>query len=255
MSLTSAQAAASRMSSSLWDVQMRAYQSADSSKISARSVLMPVPEVVVMSQRYFEEINHGVWRDPRVHFFWGDGRNYLLATDRTYDVILSDSVHPVHSGNGNLYTLEYFRLAAKRLNENGIFSMWLPTYSMTQKNFQQVLKAFIEVFPDTKIWYTHNTLNRFTIVIGRMNADSTLPVEAIVRGFSRPEVAQDLAEIQYKHPLDLIDNFLTSGNSLRPVLENVEPHRDDRASVEYESGRELNANRGWRLNLRDSTSK
>jgi hypothetical protein len=93
-------------------------------------------------------------------------------------------------------------------------------------------------------------LNRFTIVIGRMNADPTLPVEAIVRRFSRPEVAQDLAEIQYAHPLDLIDNFLASGNSLRPALENVEPHRDDRASVEYESGRELNANRGWRLNLR-----
>jgi len=207
------------------------------------------PDVVMMSRRYFEKNNHGVWRDPRVQFFWGDGRNYLLTADRTYDVILSDSVHPAHSGNGNLYTLEYFQLAAKRLNENGIFSMWLPTYSMTSRNFQQILKAFIEVFPDTKVWYTHNTLNRFTIVTGSTNADPMFPVEAIVRGFSRPEIARDLAEIHYAHPLDLIDNLLASGHSLRQALGDIEPHSDDRPTVEYESGRQGNGSQGWRINM------
>jgi predicted membrane-bound spermidine synthase len=83
------------------------------------------PEVIAASHRFFSNINHGVLDDPRVQVEINDGRNHLLATSRTYDAVLSDSIHPRYSGNGSLYSLEYFQRLADRLAPGGVASMWL----------------------------------------------------------------------------------------------------------------------------------
>jgi spermidine synthase len=44
-----------------------------------------------------------------------DGRNFLLATDETFDAVLSDSIHPRYAGNGSLYSREYFGLLRERM--------------------------------------------------------------------------------------------------------------------------------------------
>ena len=68
------------------------------------------PEVLEASDTYFADINHGVLDNPKVNVVINDGRNYLLATDATYDAILSDSIHPLYAGNSTLYTREYFEM-------------------------------------------------------------------------------------------------------------------------------------------------
>ena len=78
--------------------------------------------VIQKASEYFLDINHGVLKDPRVKVTFTDGRNYVLATQETYDVILSDSIHPRFSGNGSLYTYEYYQLLKQRLNPGGVVS-------------------------------------------------------------------------------------------------------------------------------------
>ena len=41
---------------------------------------------------------------PRLTATINDGRNFILASPETFDVILSDSIHPRYAGNGSLYT-------------------------------------------------------------------------------------------------------------------------------------------------------
>src|SRR5262249_46662317 len=54
--------------------------------------------------RVFGEFNHGAVDDPRVSRLVEDGRNHLLLTNRTYDVIASEPSNPWISGIGALFT-------------------------------------------------------------------------------------------------------------------------------------------------------
>ena len=114
------------------------------------------PEVLEVSNARLGMVNHGVLRDPRVHLEINDGRNFILGTREKFDVILSDSIHPRYAGNGSLYTRDYFELCRQRLNPGGVISMWLPMYSLTTRNYLQIVRAFRDVFPNTTIWSVPN---------------------------------------------------------------------------------------------------
>ena len=202
------------------------------------------PAVIAASDRFFPEINHGVLRDPRVRVEIHDGRNFLLASPRTFDAVLSDSIHPRYSGNGSLYTRDYFELLRARLRPGGVASMWLPAYGLLPRNYAMIVEAFREVFPHTTIWYEPSALNSFTIVTGRL-ADDPWDGEALARAFAVPEVAAELVDLGIDGPADLLLCYLVGGDELAALFAGVPPHRDDLPVVEYESGQLLDRNRPW----------
>lgn len=65
--------------------------------------------------------------DPRLVLRVADGRNQLLTQEARYDVIEIDALWPYYAGSGNLYSLEFFRLAARRLKPGGLMCSWSPT--------------------------------------------------------------------------------------------------------------------------------
>ena len=202
------------------------------------------PAVLAASDHYFGDINHGVLHDPRVSVEINDGRNFLLASPRLFDAVLSDSIHPRYSGNGSLYTVEYFRLLRQRLRPGGVASMWLPTYSLTPSNFRMVVKAFSEVFPNTTVWYEPSALNSFTIVTGRLD-DEPWNAEQLRRSFDDPRIAGELADIGIHGPADVLACYLVGGDELRQWLRDTPPHSDDLPAVEYESGALLAKDLTW----------
>ena len=202
------------------------------------------PEVIRASDRFFPDINHGVLRDPRVRVEINDGRNFLLATPETFSAVLSDSIHPRYAGNGSLYSREYFRLVRERLEEGGVASMWLPTYSLTTSNYAMILKAFQEVFPATAVWYETSAPNSFTIVTGK--AEGPLwSWETVDRAFVHPAVRRELADLGISAPDDVLTFLLARSPELEPWLADVAPHVDDLPAVEYESGTLLTKSTTW----------
>lgn len=201
------------------------------------------PEVLEVSNARLGAVNHGVLRDPRVHAEINDGRNFVLATPDKFDVILSDSIHPRYAGNGSLYTRDYFELCRRRLNPNGVISMWLPMYSLTTHNYLQIVRAFRDVFPNTTIWYVPNIPNTFTIVIGRME-EGPIPMQRVAAHWT-PAVAQELSEIGIRTPDDLLVALMLGPREVARITHDVAPHVDDIPSVEYESGRVIDRNWTW----------
>ncbi len=201
------------------------------------------PEVLEVSNARLGAVNHGVLRDPRVHVEINDGRNFVLATPEKFDVLLSDSIHPRYAGNGSLYTREYFELCRRRLNDGGVISMWLPMYSLTTRNYLEIVRAFRDVFPNTTIWYVPNTPNAFTIVVGRLEP-GPLPVARMAARWT-PPVARDLAEIGMHGPADLLPALMLGPAEVERITRDVPPHVDDLPSVEYESGRVVNRDLTW----------
>jgi spermidine synthase len=201
------------------------------------------PEVLQVSGSRLTAVNHGVLHDPRVHIEINDGRNFVLGTRDKFDVILSDSIHPRYAGNGSLYTRDYFEICRRHLTGAGIVSMWLPMYSLTPRNYLQIVRAFHDVFPNTTIWSVPNTPNSFTIVIGRME-EGPLPLDRVARNWT-PPVAQDLAEIGMTKPDDLLMALMLGPAEVEKMTRNVPPHTDDLPSVEYDSGRLIDRDLPW----------
>jgi len=104
---------------------------------------------------YYSGLNNNIQKDKRLKVIAGDGRHYLQATGKKYDLISSDPTHPI-LGSGSLYTKEYFELCRSRLNPGGMVSQYLPLHKLLPEDFQGIIKTFHNVFPQSTVWLGHN---------------------------------------------------------------------------------------------------
>lgn len=81
-----------------------------------------------------------------------DARNHLLFSNRTYDIISSEPSYPTDQPTGNLFTEDFYRIAATRLNENGIFCQWLPFHKMSSDDVSIAIRTFTAVFSHASLW-------------------------------------------------------------------------------------------------------
>ncbi len=77
--------------------------------------------------------------DPRIEHRAGDGRAYVMQTDRLFDIIEADALRPNSAYSGNLYSLEYFELLRRHLAPGGLAVTWAPT--------RRVQRTFAAAFP------------------------------------------------------------------------------------------------------------
>jgi spermidine synthase len=183
-------------------------------------------------------VNHQVLQDPRLKIHITDGRNFVLASRETFDVILSDSIHPRFSGNGSLYTYDYYRLLKKRLKPGGVVSMWLPFYGLTVENFKMIIKSFYQVFPNTSVWFVNSTLNTYVIVVGK-EGDDRINFTQMEETMQLSKVQKDLAEIGAETPYKILDYFMFANADVAGFVGNVPLHTDNNMAVEYFSSRSL----------------
>ncbi len=81
-----------------------------------------------------------------------DGRNYILATPKYYDVITAEPSNPWIAGIANLYTREFYQVIKSKIKDDGIFAQWFHNYSMSPDDFRMVFRTFAEAFPHVSLW-------------------------------------------------------------------------------------------------------
>lgn len=101
--------------------------------------------------KYFHANGDRVLADPRVRHYVDDGRNFLLMSRRTYDVITMDPAPPLWSaGTVNLYTREFFGLCRSHLAGGGIMCLWIPPAGFSE--VRMIMKTYQSVFPATWVY-------------------------------------------------------------------------------------------------------
>ena len=101
---------------------------------------------VIKAMPYFYGDAQWVLNQPNVKVIVDDGRRFLKRTREKFDVIVIDPPPPVESASTSLlYSKEFNKIVAGRLNEGGIFQQWFPMGE--EKIFQAVLRSLTEVFP------------------------------------------------------------------------------------------------------------
>jgi spermidine synthase len=112
---------------------------------------------VVRGAEWFRSVNYAVVQQPNVRMLIDDGRNHLLVSRRTYDVITADAIWPTHAGSTNLYSVEYYRLARAALNEGGLMLQWV-NRDLPEPQHKLLMRTFLHVFPHVSLWFDGSLL-------------------------------------------------------------------------------------------------
>jgi len=114
--------------------------------------ILEIEPAMVEAAAFFNDKNGKILEDPRVRLIPTDGRNYILATPKLYDVITAEPSNPWIAGIANLYTREFYEVVKSKLKEDGIFAQWFHNYSMSPDDFRMVFRTFGEAFPYVSVW-------------------------------------------------------------------------------------------------------
>jgi len=157
-------------------------------------------DVVDLSASVFElgghfSSNEGVLQDERVHPIVMDGRAWLRRTRQRYDVVTLEPMPPNFAGVNALYSLEFYRLLARRLRPGGVVAQWVPFHLLPPSHAAAVVRTFVAVFPDALLWI--DPPSKTGIVVGRQ-ASSAPPIGQRWPGLARTARGRDLAPAELR---------------------------------------------------------
>ncbi|MCY1483283.1 Polyamine aminopropyltransferase [compost metagenome] len=186
-----------------------------------------LPEVLAAAplfQGNFDAVN-----DPRLDIRLRDGRRELLRSTERYDLITLEPPPPSAAGVVNLYSRDFYRLAASRLQGRGILAQWLPLPTQNDEESRSLVRSFIDVFPHASLWTTefHEML-----LIGSLEP-LELNVPRIRQRFEQPEVVAALGAVGVDSVAALLATWVTDRDGLERYAGEAQPVTDDRPRIEY----------------------
>jgi spermidine synthase len=174
--------------------------------------------------------NEGVIDDPRVNLIIEDGRNYLLGTDRKYDVVSLEPPNVYTAGVVNLYTQEFYELVRQHLNPGGIFVQWLPTSQLSEADRGHLIRAFVEALPYAYTW--QQLIGPSLLLMGTLEPLS-VNLEDVERKLRSDWMRRDVETMNTRTAESFMSFFLLGDAATRELAADYEPVRDDRTIVDY----------------------
>ncbi len=192
--------------------------------------------VLSAAQKYFTHVNENVFENPLFNYKLNDGRNHILMTKTKYDMISTGIIHPlVSAGSSNIYTADFYRLCRRILTEDGIMCQWVPLHRLPEAHYKMIVRTFIEVFPETTLWYKYTP--DFVILIGtreplRINYKNFID-RAQIASIREGLAADDL------DGMSLIDSFMMGPETVHKYVGAGPIHTDNRPRLEFFHGADL----------------
>lgn len=215
----------------------------------AADVIEISPEIVE-GTRKFAKFNRSVLDQPNANVIFDDGRNYLMTTQKKYDVITEDPLDPFFMGSGYLYDIEHFQNARRSLKPGGVMCQYLPLYQLGLEESRIIMKTFSEVFPYVTVWFAFNDI----LLIGT-EEPLRVDYDRLRQRIQQPEIAQDLKEIGIDNEFDFLANYLFDQSRIAEIGEGLPTNTDDYPIIEFLAPRSIlrqtpNENLVYYLNFR-----
>ena len=188
-----------------------------------------ISPAVVEASRYFERANGSALNTPGTRTYVLDGRTWINAMPRQYDLIVSEPSHPWQTGNANLFTTDFFEASARRLTPGGVFCQWLPYYHMDKEHFRIIVNSFSRTFPYINIFVVYTD----TILIGS-KAPLTLETSHLDDLMANGAFRQHLASLGIDSAAQLLSFFYLDTEAVHSYLRGMdEVNSDDHPVIEY----------------------
>ena len=162
--------------------------------------------------------------DPRVTAHVEDGRFFLLASRKKFDIITAEPPPPMMAGVVNLYSREYFELMRDRLNDGGMVTYWLPVFELSPADAKAILRAFADVFEHASLW-TGDNFN--WMMVGVKKPRGPKPATDFPRPWADPFLGPGLRDIGVEEPAQLGALFMLDGEAMAAYLGDARPLTDN----------------------------
>ena len=189
-----------------------------------------IEPAVIETADYFVRVNGGVHRNPNLKIFIEDARNYIIASKKYYDVIISEPSNPWISGIGNLFSREFYRASLEKLREKGIFCQWVQLYGLRQEDLLMILKTFISAFPNTTIWQSGAS---DILLMGSKDKIEKYDYKSIEGRIPARAKWDMVAYLNIRDPIDFASYFITDSAAIASALKNVNVNTDDLPLLEF----------------------
>ncbi|MFA7943843.1 fused MFS/spermidine synthase [Pseudomonas brenneri] len=173
--------------------------------------------------------NYNAASDPGVQVRLRDGRQELLRSPQAYDLITLEPPPPSAAGVVNLYSRDFYQLAARRLEKHGLLAQWLPLPTQNIEDSQSLVRSFLDVFPYASLWTSefHEML-----LVGSMEPIE-LDAARIRQRFEQAPVRSALAEVGIDSAPTLLATWVTDRNGLERFAGQALAVTDDQPRIEY----------------------
>ena len=198
-------------------------------------VAMEIVPGVVDALPDFARWNRDFAEDERVEIVVADGRNHLLGTRESFDVIVSDLFVPWHAGTGDLYTVEHFELCRDRLAEGGIFAQWLAGYQLTVEELRSITASFMEAFPHATLWRNDFHPERPLIALIGYRDGFAIDAESLAAGSERIANARMPFTKMLQSPAGAAMLYVCGDAVLRDWAEGAPLNTDAHPFIEFET--------------------
>lgn len=173
--------------------------------------------------------NFNAANDPGVDIRLRDGRQELLRSAQTYDVITLEPPPPSAAGVVNLYSRDFYELAASRLQDKGIVAQWLPLPTQNIDDSRSLVRSFLDVFPHASLWTSefHEML-----LVGSL-APMELDAGKITARFQQDSVRSTLQDVGIGSAAALLATWVTDRAGLERFAADAPAVTDDQPRIEY----------------------
>jgi hypothetical protein len=192
--------------------------------------------------------NQGVLDDPKVNLIVDDGRNYLLRTRTSYEVITLEPPNIYTASVVNLYTREFYELASEAMTDDGLLMQWISVGDVNDAELQQLVRAMVDVFPDVTLWDEgpmafFKAPTAYLLVVGSKQP-LRIDVEELERRMKVPGLRDDLQRIGFPSPAKLLSLFIAGDEGTRRWTADAVAITDDKTVVDYSTAKSVTSGFG-----------
>lgn len=192
--------------------------------------LVEIEPAVVEGAALFSPFNHNALEDERLQVIVDDGRHFLLTTKKNYDIISSQPSNPWIAGMGNLFTQEYFKLAASHLKDEGLMLQWIQLYSLSSSDLKTAIATFQSVFPYVSSW-----VPPFSDDLLLVGAKKPFEIDflALDKKIKEKKVQEDLSGAGIKEAAALLGYFVAGKERLARFSQGAPLNTDNHPILEF----------------------
>ncbi|WP_137805531.1 fused MFS/spermidine synthase [Pseudomonas sp. G(2018)] len=167
--------------------------------------------------------------DPSIDVRLRDGRQELLRNTQRYDLITLEPPPPSAAGVVNLYSRDFYQLAASRLQKQGLVAQWLPLPTQNIDDSRSLVRSFLDAFPYATLWTSefHEML-----MVGSLEPIE-LDVGKISQRFQQDSVRGTLQDVGIGSAAALLATWVTDRAGLERFAADARPVTDDQPRIEY----------------------
>ena len=190
-----------------------------------------LPEVVSAARYFTGQLSEAA--NARLHVMTADARRHVRASERRYDLIVSDNFHPARSGSGALYTVEHFEAVRARLASGGIFCQWLPLHQLDLETLRSIVRSFVNVYPKSWAMLASSSLETPVIGLVARSGGERFDLETLRQRIAHPSRPELLVKLGFDDEFSVLGSVIAGPAALQRFSSRAQANTDDRPVVMY----------------------